>query len=226
MRTSQRADVQESFFGTATFRCLFLSFQQHLARGTSMAMAHVSAVEKSANRLLLNSQEIEHLELMAGKAEKEQEMSNQIVKSLMMLTLVVGLTLAAAVTSANGQSTSVLVTADIPFDFIVADKTLPAGEYTVRMATTNGVKISSRDGESSAMRLSHLAVETSKKRNARIVFHRYGQQYFLAEIWSGESYGRQLLKSKKERHLRQEQELASNASKGGYEIVEVIAQVR
>ena len=156
-------------------------------------------------------------------------MSKQIVKNLTMLPLVVGLALAAAVVSVNGQSTSVLVTSDIPFDFIVGDKTLPAGEYTVRSAASNGVKISTRDNESSAMRLSNLAVDTSKKRNARLVFHRYGQQYFLAEIWSGDHYGRQLLQSKKERYLRHE--LASNASKsdsakGSFEIVEVVAQVR
>lgn len=156
-------------------------------------------------------------------------MSKQIVKSFTMLTLVVGLVLAAVVVSANGQSTSILVTADIPFDFIVGDKTLPSGEYTVRSASSNGLKISSRGEESSAMRLSNLAVETSKKRNARLVFHRYGQQYFLAEVWSGDHYGRELLQSKNERHLRHE--LGSNASKSdsakaSYEIVEVVAQVR
>ena len=155
-------------------------------------------------------------------------MANQIVKSPTMLTLVVGLVLAAAVVSANGQSTSVVVTADIPFDFIVADKTLPSGKYTVRSASADGMalKISSLDGESSAMRLSNLAVATGKKRNAKMVFHRYGQQYFLAEVWSGDNYGRQLLKSKRERHLRQE--LASNAAKSdeAYEIVEVVGQIR
>lgn len=152
-------------------------------------------------------------------------MSKQIVKTLTMLTLVVGLAMAAVVVPANGQ-VSTLVTADIPFDFIVADKRLPAGKYTVIEASSNGLRIRSRDGKSSAMRLSNVIGEKSKKRNARMVFHRYGQQYFLAEVWSGESYGRQLLKCSKERHLRQEQELASNASTNGYEIVEVIAQVR
>lgn len=158
-------------------------------------------------------------------------MSNQIVKSLTMLTLVVGLVLAAAVVSANGQVTSHLATADIPFDFIVADKTLPSGKYTVRAATGDGqgLAIRSVDGKSSVIRLSNSAEDTSKKRNARMVFHRYGQQYFLAEVWTGDSYGRRLMQSKKERRLREE--LASNTSKGdsvrgSYQIVEVVALVR
>jgi hypothetical protein len=146
-----------------------------------------------------------------------------------MLTLVVGLALAAVVVSANGQSRSTLARADIPFDFIVADKTLPSGKYTVTAATSSGVLIRSRDGKSSAIRLSNVVPDQSKKRMAKMVFHRYGQQYFLAEVWSGDDYGHKLMQCKKERILRYE--LASNASKsdsvnGSYEIVEVVAQVR
>jgi hypothetical protein len=52
-------------------------------------------------------------------------------RTLTMLTLLIGLTLTAAATSAQGQSTSRRVVADIPFDFTVGDKTLPAGKYQV-----------------------------------------------------------------------------------------------
>lgn len=153
-------------------------------------------------------------------------MSEQIIKRLTMLTLVVGLTLAAGVVSANGQVTSTLVTADIPFDFIVADKRLPAGEYTVRAATANGLSIRSSDGKSSAIRLSNLIGKNSEQRNARMVFHRYGQQYFLAEVWSGNNYGRRLLQSKRERYLKHEVVSKANSAEGSYEVVEVVAQVR
>ena len=158
-------------------------------------------------------------------------MSKQIVKSLSMLTLGVGLALAVAVVSANGQVSSQRVTAQIPFDFIVGDQILPSGQYTVKAITSDGdgLRISSRDGKSSAIRLSNSVAETSKKRNARMVFHRYGQHYFLAEVWSGNSYGQKLMPCKRERNLKQE--LASNRSKsdsaqGTYQIVEVLALVR
>jgi hypothetical protein len=59
-------------------------------------------------------------------------------RTLTMLTLLIGLTLTAAATSAQGQSTSRRVVADIPFDFTVGDKTLPAGKYQVGAATSNG----------------------------------------------------------------------------------------
>jgi hypothetical protein len=62
-----------------------------------------------------------------------------------------------------------------------------------------------------------------------MVFHRYGQQYFLAEVWSGASHGRQLMQSKRERNLRQElasNELKSDSVRSSYEVVEIAALVR
>ena len=148
-----------------------------------------------------------------------------------MLTLVVGLALVAGVNSANGQITSHAVTAEIPFDFVVGNKTLAAGRYMVSSATSDGqaIRIRNSDGKSGAFRLTIQVPEKSQKRNAKLVFHRYGQQYFLAEVWSGGSWGNQLATCSHERNLRRE--LASNASKidaptGSYQVVEVVAMVR
>jgi len=148
-----------------------------------------------------------------------------------MLTLVVGLALVAGVKSANGQITSHAVTAEIPFEFVVGNKTLAAGRYMVSSATSDGqaVRIRNSDGKSGAFRLTSQVPEKSQKRNARLVFHRYGQQYFLAEVWSGDSWGNQLATCSHERNLHRE--LASNASKidaptGSYQVVEVVAMVR
>ena len=202
--------------------------------GTSMAVGHTGPMNliepprrSRQTRLLLNFEEIENFNPRAGKAEQEQEMSKQIFKSFTMLTLAVGLALAVGVASANGQMTSTRVIADIPFDFIVGGTTLPSGEYTVSAVTSNsdGLRISSRDGKSSAIRLSNLAMDESKKQNARLVFHRYGQQYFLAEVWTGQDYGRKLMESKRERSLRRE--LGSIASKSETsQTVEIVARFR
>jgi hypothetical protein len=157
-------------------------------------------------------------------------MSSRILKNFTMLALVVGLALATALVSANAQSTSI-VRANIPFDFIVGDKTLPAGKYTVNSAASDGQALSIRTsgGKSLALVLTHYAAERSQKRIARMVFHRYGQQYFLAEVWSGASHGRQLMQSKRERNLRQElasNELKSDSVRSSYEVVEIAALVR
>lgn len=158
-------------------------------------------------------------------------MSKQIVKTLSMLTLVVGLALVVSDKSANGQITSHAVTAAIPFDFIVGEKTMPAGRYIVSSATAdgNGLKIQNGNGKSSAFRLSNPVVEKSQKRKVRMVFHRYGEQYFLAQVWSGDGNGCELNRSKLEPKGRQE--LGSNkpmidSTEKSYQVVEVVAVLR
>lgn len=147
-----------------------------------------------------------------------------------MLSLVVGLAFAATVVSANAQSATYVI-ADIPFDFVVGKTTLPAGKYTVRAATSDGdaLLIASRETEASAIRLSSGVTDKSEKRKARMVFRRYGQQHFLAEVWSGNELGRKVFESKTERRLRRELEMIaakSGSASDRYQIVEVVALAR
>jgi len=159
---------------------------------------------------------------------KGENMKKNILKGFTMLMLLVAVALATAVVSANAQSTA--VKANIPFEFIVADKMLPAGTYSVTTvnAARDALRIQSADGKNSAMRLSGPTEQKNKSR-ARMVFHRYGHNYFLAEVWNGESTGRELAKSKQERAI--ERELASISSKSElaqstYDTVVVVAVLR
>jgi hypothetical protein len=158
-------------------------------------------------------------------------MRKQILKSFTMLVLIVAVSFMASVASANGQS-SCMIVADIPFDFNVGGKVLTAGEYTVKAFTANGdaLAISNYESKTDAIRLT-LSIQGSKvPEQAKLVFHRYGQRYFLSEVWSsGERTGRQLLKSREERAI--ESQLAAIPSKSelassAYEIVEIVAMVR
>ncbi|MBL8191831.1 MAG: hypothetical protein JNK38_27715, partial [Acidobacteria bacterium] len=63
-------------------------------------------------------------------------MKKQITTIVATLSLIVTLT---ALGIAAGLTTK--VTADIPFDFNVGGKTLPAGKYTVAKGTTQGLLI-------------------------------------------------------------------------------------
>jgi len=63
-------------------------------------------------------------------------MARQILKGLTMLMLVAGLTLASAV-AANGQGGERVI-AQVPFDFIVGNKTLASGQYHVRAVNSAG----------------------------------------------------------------------------------------
>jgi hypothetical protein len=73
------------------------------------------------------------------------------------------------------------------------------------------------------MRLTNPIRPNKTNEQARLVFHRYGERYFLAEVWSGsDGAGRQLLKSREERAIERESTLAQ----GSYETIEVLAALR
>jgi hypothetical protein len=158
-------------------------------------------------------------------------MKKELVKGLTMLVVVTVFALAAAVVSANAQSAK--VRANIPFEFSIGYKPMPAGEYTVQQVSqgSSGLMIRSTDGKRAAIRLSD---DTGRSKNnntkARLVFHRYGERYFLAEVWNGfNTTGRHLLKSKEESAI--EKELASipstgDSAKNTYETVEILAALR
>ena len=157
-------------------------------------------------------------------------MKKELLKGFSMLVLLMVLALATAVVSANAQSSNKVV-ADIPFEFSVGYKTMPAGEYAVRTANAQGnaLMIQSANGKLAAVRLSDETDRARKNTHARLVFHRYGQRYFLAEVWNGiDKAGRQLLKSSEESAIARE--LAniakSESPKDTYETIEVLAALR
>jgi hypothetical protein len=156
-------------------------------------------------------------------------MKSQIAKGLAMLMVTLALAAASAVV-ANGQSNQVLK-AQVPFEFVIGEKTLAAGDYQVRAIDQAGdtIAVTSRGGNN-AVSLSSPAQASDKAEAAKLVFHRYGSTYFLSQIWmAGESSGRELTKTKQERAMQRE--LKTIAAYHGdrkpvYEIVEVVAMAR
>lgn len=125
-------------------------------------------------------------------------MKKQVLKIFSMVSLAV--TLAAAAVYANPAGP---LKANIPFDFSVGNKTLPAGVYTVASITvTDTLRIRREDGRAAVMIQTHGVQARRGQDQTKLVFRRYGNQYFLAQIWTaGDSEGRELRKSRTEREL-------------------------
>src|SRR6266849_4361455 len=90
-------------------------------------------------------------------------MARQILKGLTMLMAIVALAFVSAVATANGQTRNNVI-AQVPFEFIVGDKTLASGEYSVRAVDIAGdaLMIRSADAKGQAIRLS---VRTELEKN-------------------------------------------------------------
>ena len=120
-------------------------------------------------------------------------LQNAIKLSALLMILIVS---AAAQTSAK---------VTVPFAFKVGTKTLPAGEYRIEPVSQNFTELLAlRDGGGARRVVIHGVREELLKSesHARLVFNRYGDDYFLAQIWPSEgSSGVSLLKSQLEREL-------------------------
>jgi hypothetical protein len=103
-----------------------------------------------------------------------------------------------------------VLVADIPFTFEAGNKTLPAGQYQIESVPTgDGTlhRIRRMDGDAQILVSSISLTSGNGKNLPRLVFHKYGTSYFLAQIWSGDGRGRQLSES------RQEKEVARGAER-------------
>jgi len=112
------------------------------------------------------------------------------------------LMLTAVTVSAQSERIRVI---NIPFSFTVGQKTLPAGEYTLepnRKDSDNVWLLQSKGGHASALFTTNTVRASETQEEARLVFHRYGGQYFLSQIWTpGTNTGRELLISRLESQL-------------------------
>jgi hypothetical protein len=105
---------------------------------------------------------------------------------------------------------------EVPFDFVAAQSTLPAGEYRVsqNQPTQGVVRLISSKGSSAAVCLTQAIQSNRPSNTAKLVFNRYGNHYFLSQVWSpGTDRGQVLPPSKAER------EIAQTFSKPGKEIL-------
>lgn len=132
-------------------------------------------------------------------------MKKLVTKGLVTAGLLLAMTIIAGV-SAQAQSLQYRLTVNIPFDFTVGDKKLPAGKYWVNRAQEASgdkvLQISSTDGRETVNRFSIPIVTLDPKNDGSLVFHRYGEDYFLSQIWpAGATTGRALPKSHAEREL-------------------------
>ena len=123
-----------------------------------------------------------------------------------VLAAVVALGLAAG--AVMGQSAQ-LIRVNVPFDFVAGKKSFPAGEYMVRSSLSPGtLVIQPADYSSSLVLLAHQTIARTEPETAKLTFHKYGDRYFLSQVFSpGTGIGQELPKTR----LELEQIAASKA---------------
>jgi hypothetical protein len=119
---------------------------------------------------------------------------------LVVMTLVVLSGMAAA--QLIGSSS---VVAQVPFEFMVANKIVPAGEYVVQAFTMDGNTLVIRNAEAKVGLLSPSSQAEGKQDASHyaLVFNHYGDRYFLSGIkLQGSKISYRLPESRVEAELR------------------------
>jgi hypothetical protein len=122
------------------------------------------------------------------------------------------LAVAALLATPLAFAQSAYLTAVIPFDFVVGDRTLPAGSYQVVCSPNGSPTVTLRGVDVKAVHIALTQATRSAKlpKEGKLIFNRYGNSNFLAQVWRpGVSQGNLLPTSKTER------EMAARAARGG-----------
>ena len=96
-----------------------------------------------------------------------------------------------------------LLTATVPFAFTVENNNLPAGAYIVSILPPyNMIKVQSADGRKATMTSAIPSRKSEVSKQAKLVFHRFRNEYFLAQVWEqGSNVHRDLRSGSRAREL-------------------------
>ena len=134
-----------------------------------------------------------------------------------------GLAVLVAVGTYLAQSGTYL-TAEIPFAFNADTAHFDAGSYLVNAYSTNRamLEVKNRDGSGAAFVLaSEFESNANSSRKSRLIFNKYGDQYFLSHVWMEDgTLGCKLTPSKKEKEVLKTVE----ANRLAREVVQIAAR--
>jgi hypothetical protein len=107
-------------------------------------------------------------------------------------------------TAAHAQQTR--LSATVPFNFVVGDRSYPAGDYL--FSNNDAVlKITNAKQAKTELILSNTCRSVRPSRDTKLIFDSMGGYYFLRQIWvAGNSSGRELPRSRTEVRMAQNHE--------------------
>ena len=104
----------------------------------------------------------------------------------------------ALVVNVNAQNKT---KADVPFSFDLGGKALPAGTYTVEPINSQAIAVRNVETRKAAL-INTESAERRDSQSPKLVFHKYGDTYFLYEVWNGSNLGMEIPESGREKEVK------------------------
>ncbi len=121
------------------------------------------------------------------------------MKAKHAIVFVIAILLLGGSTLMAGGPLGLFIRVNVPFEFRVGNELMPAGQY--RVAHYNARDVLLIQGvDSSAVALVH-SIPTGKETRdaAKLIFTRYGEAYFLRQVWIPGTNANELFQSKVEK---------------------------
>src|SRR5215813_12851853 len=132
---------------------------------------------------------------------RRKNMKKPIISLIAALSLGVALLFATTLAAPF----TVKIRAEIPFDFNVGKKRLPKGEYLIESLNDSGTLTIRHAKRGKAVTFNTIRHKPTDGPKSKLIFNRYGDQYFLARVWDGSSETvLKLNKSKVEKRIAKE----------------------
>lgn len=90
--------------------------------------------------------------------------------------------LAASLIVAAAAAPAQTVRAKVPFDFVAGERMMPAGEYKVALDARTGLVMLNPSDQTGAWVNAHGANWGVANERGQLVFHKYGESYFLKRV--------------------------------------------
>jgi len=167
------------------------------------------------------------IKISSGRLWPLHQYQMEVILKKQILSVAAALTLIIPMSIMGFAGLSGSLSANIPFDFMVGGKEFKAGKYSVSrlFASSSSDTLIIRSADNSeAANFNVNSVSGKGETQARLIFRRYGNQYFLGQVFDGQSReGFGLLKSKAEREAAKKRDTITQ-NVAGPEVVTVVAR--
>lgn len=107
------------------------------------------------------------------------------------------------------------IKATIPFDFIVGNTLLKAGDYVIESLPNKALRFHSEDGKVQQIAFT-VAIEPKRTENhEHLLFRHEGDQYFLSQVWlASAENGNELIPGIQQKAAEKDQSVGGSAAGG------------
>lgn len=125
-----------------------------------------------------------------------------IERAIAFIALIIAVTVSSSVVFAQTDRQTVV---NIPFNFTVGEKAMPAGKYLIRRNRKDSDAvwvIQNKESGERAMLLTRPVQASETQEDAKFVFRKYDELYVLGQFWAaGTNTGREINVTSQERAL-------------------------